>query len=73
MSGETAAAAAGGVNVMLTPQTTARICLLQVRFLRLQDKLFGIWSHNLSLILMSHDLCFPFVHWGSEAAPQSYL
>ena len=31
MSGETAAAAAGGVNAMLTPQTTARICLLQVR------------------------------------------
>lgn len=30
LSGETAAAAAGGVNVMLTPQTTARICLLQV-------------------------------------------
>ncbi|CAL8465609.1 g5145 [Coccomyxa elongata] len=29
MTGETAAAAAGGVNVMLTPQTTARICLLQ--------------------------------------------
>jgi acyl transferase domain-containing protein len=27
--GETAAAAAGGVNIMLTSQTTARICLLQ--------------------------------------------
>jgi hypothetical protein len=37
LSGETAAAAAGGVNVMLTPQTTARICLLQVCL---------IWSLN---------------------------
>ena len=27
--GETAAALAGGTNVMLTPQTSARICLLQ--------------------------------------------
>lgn len=29
MAGETAAAVAGGTNVMLTPQTSARICLLQ--------------------------------------------
>ena len=29
MTGETAAAVAGGTNVMLTPQTSARICLLQ--------------------------------------------
>ena len=29
MVGETAAALAGGTNVMLTPQTSARICLLQ--------------------------------------------
>ena len=32
--GETAAALAGGVNVMLLAQTTARICLLQARFHR---------------------------------------
>ena len=29
MTGETSAAVAGGANVMLTPQTSARICLLQ--------------------------------------------
>jgi len=29
MIGETVAAVAGGVNIMLTPQTTARICMLQ--------------------------------------------
>lgn len=29
MAGETAAALAGGTNVMLTPRTSARICLLQ--------------------------------------------
>jgi hypothetical protein len=29
MMGETSAAVSGGVNIMLTPQTTARICLLQ--------------------------------------------
>lgn len=29
MAGETRAAVAGGVNIMLTPQTSARICLLQ--------------------------------------------
>ena len=29
VAGETAAALAGGTNVMLTPQTSARICLLQ--------------------------------------------
>ena len=31
--GETAAALAGGVNIMLLAQTTARICLLQARSL----------------------------------------
>ncbi len=29
MTGETDAAVAGGTNIMLTPQTSARICLLQ--------------------------------------------
>jgi hypothetical protein len=46
--GETAAALAGGVNVMLLAQTTARICLLQARSERsasCQTKTHGAFLH----------------------------